>query len=82
MSARALIIDDATGAILRKLVGSPSMFALQAGSGQSLFALVDDEGGHIDDAHLIISETGEWEAAPGAPEGLTLPTIEIAYVAP
>ncbi len=79
---RAIVIDTATGAILRKITAPPTMFAAQAETGESLFALVDDDGAHIPDEHLIVSETGEWESVEGAPEGLTLPVSEIQYVAP
>jgi hypothetical protein len=79
---RAIVIDTATGAILRKITASPTMFAIQAGEGESLFALVDDDGAHIPDGHLIVSETGEWEAVEGAPEGLALPVSTIELIAP
>lgn len=82
MSAAAVVIDDATGAILRKITGDPAMFSAQAGTGEGVFALVDYDGQSIPDAHLIVSEAGEWEAKVGAPVDLELPTVTIEYVAP
>lgn len=82
MSVTAIVIDATTGAIKRKITGDPSMFAAQAGAGEAVFALTDYEGQSIDDAHLILSETGEWEAKAGAPEGVDLPTANIEYIAP
>lgn len=78
---RAIVIDSATGAIRRQITAPPSMFAIQAEEGESLFALVDDDGLHIPDGHLIISETGEWAAREGAPEGLALPSVMIELIA-
>lgn len=78
--SRAVVIDAATGVIKRKVAGDPTMMALQVGPGESLYALAEDDGALIDDRHLIVSETGEWEAAPGAPEGFLPPTIPIFYV--
>ena len=82
MTTTAVIVDTATGVIKRKITGDPTMFAVQAGSGETVFALTDYDGRAIDDANLVISEAGEWEAAAGAPEWLTLPTTTIELVAP
>lgn len=84
MTARALVVDAATGEIKRKIVGNPAMFALQADtdSGEALFALVEDDWTFVDDANLLVSETGEWEPREGAPEWVTLPGAMIEYVAP
>lgn len=78
---RALVIDPATGEIKRKVTAPPAMLAVQAGDGEAVFALVDDDGGHIDDANLIVGETGDWEVKEGAPEGLSLPSASIEYIA-
>ncbi|WP_309091714.1 hypothetical protein [Phenylobacterium sp.] len=75
------MIDPLTGEIRRKITADPTLFAIQVGTGESLFALVDDDGLHIDDGNLLVSEMGEWEAKEGAPEGLTLPVATIEYVA-
>ena len=78
---RAIVIETATGEIRRKITAPPTMFALQAEEGETLFALVDDDGAHIPDGHLIVSETGAWEPREGAPEGLTLPVATIELIA-
>lgn len=80
MSARSVVIDAATGAVRRTLSGDPQMFALQVDTGEALFALTDDDGFFIDDANLIVSETGEWEVLPGAPEDLEPPTSQLELI--
>lgn len=79
---RAIVVETATGVIRRKITASPAMFGAQGDEGESVFALVDDDGAHIADDLLIVSEAGEWEAVEGAPEGFELPVADIQYVAP
>ena len=81
MSERGIAVDDVTGAILRTVVGPPEMLALNVSTGESLFVLSGDDGLWIDDANLIVSETGVLEPGPSAPEGTTAPTYELQYVA-
>lgn len=80
MSARCILINSGTGVILRTLSGDPAMFADQAEVGESLFALTEDDGFFIDDANLIVSETGEWEVLPGAPGDLDPPTSPLELI--
>lgn len=80
MSARSVVIDTATGVIRRTLSGDPALFAIQAVSGESLFALTEDDGFFIDDANMIVSETGEWEALPGAPEDFAPPSSQLELI--
>lgn len=79
MSATAIMVDDTTGEIKRKVTGDPAMFGSQRGAGEYLFALTDYDGQSIDDANLIISESGEWEAKEGSP--VDLPPFTIEYIA-
>jgi hypothetical protein len=79
---RAIVVDSNTGAILRQVTGSPAMLGMQGGFGESVFALVDDDGGYIDDGQLLISENGQWEAKATAPEGLPLPASSLEFVSP
>ena len=78
---RAVVVDSATGEILRKITASPAVLGLQSGPGESVFVLVDDAGGHINDAHLRISESGEWETKSSTPEGFQLPISTVEFVA-
>lgn len=81
MTAAAVIIDAATGVIKRKVMTNPAMLANQVAAGEAMFAILDDDGRAIDDSNVIVSATGRWAAKAGAPEGLTLPTTTIEYVA-
>ncbi|WP_420478224.1 hypothetical protein [Brevundimonas sp. FT23028] len=81
MSARAILVDPTTGVILRVLSGEPTMFAQQVAGSELLFAITDDPDGLIDDRNLIISETGEWEVLPGAPEDFAVPTSLVELIA-
>lgn len=81
MTDRALVIDPATGMILRKVSAPPEMLALNAGDGESLFVITGDDGMHIDDAHVIVSELGVLTLTESAPEGLVAPAYELQYVA-
>lgn len=80
MTDRTLVVDDVSGAILRTIVAPPEMLSLNAGTGESLFVVTADDGLTIDDAHMIVSETGILTLAEGAPEGLTAPAYELQYV--
>lgn len=80
MSARSVVIDTASGLIRRTISGDPTLFALQVDTGESLFALTEDDGFFIDDAHLKVSETGGWELLPGAPEDLEPPTSNLELI--
>lgn len=81
MSGRGVVVDDATGAILRTVTAPPEMLAANVTTGESLFVLTEDGGAWIDDANLIVSETGVLEPSPTAPEGTTAPAHELQYVA-
>lgn len=81
MTDRALVIDPATGAILRKVSAPPEMLALNAGDGESLFVITADDGMHIDDAHIVVSEEGALVLTETAPEGVTAPSYDLQYVA-
>lgn len=81
MTDRALVIDSLTGAILRKVVAPPEMLALNTGDGESLFVVTGDDGMHIDDAHVVVSEEGALVLTESAPEGAAAPSYELQYVA-
>ena len=80
MSARAVVIDGG-GIILRTVRAVPTDLVLQAGPGESLFAVVEDDGAYIDDAVVVVSETGELALIAGAPMGSTVPDLSIEYIA-
>lgn len=79
--SRAVVIETATGAIQRVLVGDPTMLVDQVSAGQSLWVMgVGDDGAKIDDRWLVVGEAGEFEILPGAPGGVGLPAGEIHFV--
>lgn len=80
MTASAIIVDGATGAIKRKITGDPAMFGIQAATGETAFALIDDDGQRIDDANLFITEQGAWSAKEGAPEGVVVPDLALGLI--
>ena len=81
MSGRGVVVDETTGEILRTVTAPPEMLAANVTTGESLFVLTEDGGAWIDDANLIVSETGVLEPSPAAPEGTTVPAHELQYVA-
>lgn len=61
------IVVNADGAIDRVVSGDPTMFAGQAGSiGQSVFAILNDDGGQVDDRIWRVDEGGSLVMKPGA----------------
>ena len=79
--SRAMVVETATGAIQRVLVGDPTMMADQVGSGHSLWVMGEgDDGAKISDQWLVVGEAGEFEILPGAPGGLGVPAGEIQFV--
>lgn len=81
MTDRAVIVDAATGALLRFLTMPPTMLALNIRPGESAFQIIDDDGLHIDGRYVIVSEAGAWAASGSAPPGLILPATTLEYVA-
>ncbi|SFS42146.1 hypothetical protein [Brevundimonas viscosa] len=81
MTDRALVIDPVSGAILRKVVAPPEMLALNARDGEALFVITGDDGMHIDDGHIVVSEEGALVLAETAPAGVTAPAYDLQYVA-
>ncbi|KQW79707.1 hypothetical protein [Brevundimonas sp. Root1279] len=81
MIDRAIVIDDVTGAIRCTVIAPPEMIALQVTEGESLFVIIEDDGFCIDDGHIVVGESGSLERAPGAPESVTPPAYDLAYVA-
>lgn len=81
MISRALIIDAATGRILRTLTAPPEMIALNVRAGEAAFLITDDNGGCINDNYVVLSDAGEMVLTEDAPEGATAPAYEIQYVA-
>lgn len=82
MTDRALIVDSVTGAIRRVLTMPATMLALNVHAGETAFQITNDDGLHIDDANLLIDETGEWAVRDGAPVGVTVPGVQFELVAP
>ena len=79
--SRAVIIETATGAIQRVLVGDPTMLVDQVSAGQSLWVMgVGDDGAKINDRWVVINGAGEFEILPGAPGGVGLPAGAIEFV--
>jgi len=77
---RAVIIDSG-GVILRTISSPPELFGIQAAMGESVFALTNDDGASIDDANVVVSEEGSFEAAPGAPMDTSIPSSPLELVA-
>lgn len=79
--SRALVIDTVTGVISRTLDGEPTLFALQLGAGESLWAIGDgDSGAKVDDAWVIVNGGGELELMAGAPAGVGAPAVSLEFV--
>jgi hypothetical protein len=79
--SRAMVVETATGAIQRVLVGDPTMMADQVVAGQSLWVMGEgDDGAKISDRWLVVGEAGEFEILPGAPGGLGVPAGAIHFV--
>lgn len=78
---RAVVIDDATGAVKRTLDMPPAMLALNVRPGEALFLLTDDTGFVIADAYLVVSETGNLVPSDAAPEGFVAPAYELQFIA-
>lgn len=76
-----MVINASSGTIHRTLSGDPAMFAVQVQMGESLFALTEDDGAFIDDANILLSETGDWEVREGAPETVTVPGASLELIA-
>lgn len=72
MTVRALaVLSD--GTITRTITADPAMIALNVSDGESLFQIVDDDGALVDDANIVVSETGALQLKPGAPSDFGLP---------
>jgi hypothetical protein len=81
VTERTLVVDDASGAILRTIIAPPGMLALNVAAGESLFVVANDDGLCIDDAHVVVSELGDLTLSASAPAGVTAPPYELQYVA-
>ena len=73
--SRALVIDTASGAILRTITASPTMLAEQVLPGEAVFVITDDTGAFINDAALRVSEAGEIEALTGSAPVLSIELV-------
>jgi hypothetical protein len=79
--SRALVVETATGAVQRVLVGDPTMMADQVAAGRSLWVIgADDDGAKINDRWLIVGDGGEFEILPGAPAGVVVPGGTVHFV--
>lgn len=79
MINRILAVETTTGVIRRKILTPPDQAELQLRPGESLFVIIDDDGLCIDEANVVVSETGEWEASPTAPPDVVLPDRSMEY---
>lgn len=56
---RAVVCAE-DGTIVKVLSGNPAMFALQAGEGELVFAIADDDDGRIiDDSVVTVSDPAQ-----------------------
>lgn len=61
------IVIEADGTIAAVASGDPRMFAVQAQpEGRSVFAILNDDGGHIHDGIWHVDEDGNLAKKPGA----------------
>lgn len=77
---RALVVET-DGTIARVINAPPEMFSIQATEGQSVFALLDDDGSAIADDEVRISEAGTFEGKLGKINP-RVPAFDLGYVAP
>lgn len=79
MRERVLAVST-DGTINRVLFIPPEMVASNALEGEIMMQMVGDEGGFVDDAHVIVNEAGSLAPKTGAPEGISPPpslTLEL-----
>lgn len=75
------IVVEADGSIATVVSGDPRMFALQSlAPGQEVFAILNDDGGLVDDRIWRVDETGTLTMKPGA-TGDTPPPYELFLIA-
>lgn len=67
MTARMIVVDSGTGALKRTIVGDPTQFGTQAGTGEQAFAITTDTWSFINDATLTVDAEGVLTGS-GAPE--------------
>lgn len=78
--AKALIINSA-GDILRQLSGDPTMFALQAGAGEEVYAVTETtDSGVINDTEVMVDTLGELAARPGVTLSSSLPDMILELI--
>lgn len=80
MSVRAISVAS-DGSIKKVIVGDPTMLAINVEGGDLLFQLTEDDGGFIDDAVLVVSETGSIAAKPGYEGPVFIPSHNLELVA-
>lgn len=71
---------EGSGRIVRTISARPAKLGLNVGVGETLFQITDDDGSFVDDAHLVVSETGAFTPTPDAPEGVVTPGGELQLV--
>ena len=75
------IVVELDGTIAAVVSGDPRMFALQAlAAGQTVLAIIDDDGGLVDDRIWRVDETGALTMKPGA-TGDAPPPYELFLIA-
>lgn len=77
--SRCIVVDE-DGAICATVSGNPRQFAAQAlVAGQAVYAIINDDGGQIDDRIWFVDATGVLAMKPGA-EGREPPPYELFLI--
>ena len=72
MSVRAVsVLSD--GTITKTITADPAMIALNVYSGETLFQLTNDDGLFVDDANVVVNESGGFELKTGAAGSPSVP---------
>ena len=80
MSVRAVsVLSD--GTITKTITADPAMIALNVYSGETLFQLTNDDGLFVDDANVVVNESGGFELKPGADGSPSVPDSILELVA-
>ena len=74
------IVVDAAGSIVAVVSGDPRMFARQPRlPGHEVFAIINDDGGMVDDRIWRVDQTGNLAMKPGA-SGAAPPPYELFLI--
>lgn len=80
MSVRAVsVLSD--GTITKTITADPAMIALNVCSGETLFQLTNDDGLFVDDANVVVNESGGFELKTGAAGSPSVPGVILELVA-